>query len=349
MKNRTHKGMGVVKHSTPISFKMEDQMWKARVLGEDTPDKLVETVLFLIGVNFALRGGEEHKRPRRPGCNLQIVNHVDEDGYECLKFTDDPYSKTNQGGLSKPLPDPKVVYCYRNKDESRCLYRLYNKYTSLLPKTLKATCLYLRSKHWVLPNQLYIDSNLGINSIYPIFNRLAEVAGLPKGHYKNHSGRASSCTCVFRDTLDKQVICHVSGHRSNAVRIYKHLTDDVRRAASESIQGKIAPLTSVVATNQCKPNDKVAPSTISKADSESDLDDFVTKDLKEIQTPLKRKLILKESVSEVGNICDMITKVASEKKYKKIHLNVEFSDDSIFCMCLIKMEKNDQNCVFEVI
>ena len=39
-------------------------MWKANVLGKDTADKLVETVLFLIGVTFALRGGEEHKRLR---------------------------------------------------------------------------------------------------------------------------------------------------------------------------------------------------------------------------------------------------------------------------------------------
>ena len=39
--------------------------------------------------------------------------------------------------------------------------------------------------------------------------------------------------------------------------------------------------------------------------------------MKEIQTPLKRKFVLKESVIEVGNICDMITKVASQKKYKK--------------------------------
>ena len=49
-----HKGTHVVKHSTPISSKMEQQIWDKGVLGEDTPDKLVGTVLFLIGVNFTL-------------------------------------------------------------------------------------------------------------------------------------------------------------------------------------------------------------------------------------------------------------------------------------------------------
>ena len=48
-----------------------------------------------------------------------------------------------------------------------------------MPKTMKASCLYLRP----LPNQWYIDSPLGINSIRPVINRLAEMAGLPKGNY----------------------------------------------------------------------------------------------------------------------------------------------------------------------
>ena len=39
--------------------------------------------------------------------------------------------------------------------------------------------------------------------------------------------------------------------------------------------------------------------------------------LKEIQTPLKRKFVLKESVSEVGNICDMIMKIANKKSTRK--------------------------------
>ena len=109
MKDLTHKGMGVIKHSTPILLKMEEKMWDSRVLGEDTLDKLVETVLFLIAVNFALHGGKEHKRLRCPSFNPQIVNHIDGNGFECLKFTYDPYSKKNQDGLSKALSEPKAV------------------------------------------------------------------------------------------------------------------------------------------------------------------------------------------------------------------------------------------------
>ena len=60
----------------------------------------METVLFLIGINFALRGGAEHKHLRRPGHNPQINFHIDSDGIKCLKFEEDARSKTNQGGMS---------------------------------------------------------------------------------------------------------------------------------------------------------------------------------------------------------------------------------------------------------
>ena len=130
MKERTNKAMGKVKHCSPITNNMEDKMWREGVLGEDNREKLLETVLFLIGINFALRGGDEHKCLRRPGCDSQISVEVDSDGVDCLVFRDDPYSKTNQGGLTTPLKDPKVVYCYKNADPNRCLFHLFNKYMS---------------------------------------------------------------------------------------------------------------------------------------------------------------------------------------------------------------------------
>ena len=155
------------------------------MLGEEDPEKLVKTVLFLTGGNFALRWGDKHKRLRRPGCDPQIINYADDDGVECLKFTDDPYSKTNQGGLGKKLAEPKVIYCYKHKDPRRCLYRLYNKYVSLIPQTTKAKCLYLRAKHRPTPKQWYINSQLGINSIRPVINEMCELIGLPKANWSS--------------------------------------------------------------------------------------------------------------------------------------------------------------------
>ena len=40
-------------------------MWKNNILGEETPEKLRETVLFLLGINLGLCAGDEHYALRR--------------------------------------------------------------------------------------------------------------------------------------------------------------------------------------------------------------------------------------------------------------------------------------------
>ena len=59
--------------------------------------------MYLLGVNLALREGTEIKRVRCPGFNQQIVCHVDKDGFECLKFYEDPKNKTNRERLKRRL------------------------------------------------------------------------------------------------------------------------------------------------------------------------------------------------------------------------------------------------------
>ncbi len=45
----------------PISVKDEEHLWKSGLLGNDTPEKLVNTLLYLVGLHFALRACDEHK------------------------------------------------------------------------------------------------------------------------------------------------------------------------------------------------------------------------------------------------------------------------------------------------
>ena len=61
MKQRTELSVGTVrKQADLITFDQENVLWREGLLGEDTPDKLRDTVLFLLGVNLALRAGDEH-------------------------------------------------------------------------------------------------------------------------------------------------------------------------------------------------------------------------------------------------------------------------------------------------
>ena len=61
MKERTALNIGnLKKQANLITFEQENLLWKEGLLGEDTPDKLRDTVLYLLGVHLALRAGDEH-------------------------------------------------------------------------------------------------------------------------------------------------------------------------------------------------------------------------------------------------------------------------------------------------
>ena len=66
MKERTLANVGVLKcQAGLITFEHEDQLWQKGILGEENPDTLCNTVLFLLGINIHLRAIDEHYYLRR--------------------------------------------------------------------------------------------------------------------------------------------------------------------------------------------------------------------------------------------------------------------------------------------
>ena len=59
MKERAKAGLRHPVSATPISLTDEDKMWNEGVLGKDDPTTLRDTLVFLLGLNFALRGGRQ--------------------------------------------------------------------------------------------------------------------------------------------------------------------------------------------------------------------------------------------------------------------------------------------------
>ena len=56
IKDAAKKGLGIVKHATPVLFGMEETMWDSGVLGESNPVQLHNTLMFMLGVNLCLWG-----------------------------------------------------------------------------------------------------------------------------------------------------------------------------------------------------------------------------------------------------------------------------------------------------
>ena len=83
-----------------ISYEYEEEMWQKNILGEDSPDKLRSTVLFLLGINLALHAVEEHYYLRRdlPKKMSQLSFEKNSKGVKCLVFREDTCTKTNDRG-----------------------------------------------------------------------------------------------------------------------------------------------------------------------------------------------------------------------------------------------------------
>ena len=71
-----------VRQAEMISLEVEDKLWRDGVIGEQTPEQLRNTVLFLIGVNCGLRAGDEHHNLRRDGIEKpsQFSFHCNDKG-----------------------------------------------------------------------------------------------------------------------------------------------------------------------------------------------------------------------------------------------------------------------------
>ena len=136
MKERARKQIGTVKRQdSMISLEVEEKLWLSGVLGEETPDQLRNTVLFLIGLNVGLRAGDEHYNLRRDTVELpsQFSSRRNERGVRCLVYQEDTVTKTNDGGLNSMKKERKCVWVYPSENPVRCPVRLIDNYISLLP------------------------------------------------------------------------------------------------------------------------------------------------------------------------------------------------------------------------
>ena len=97
-------------------------MWEKGLLGEHNSQVLLDTLVYYIGLYFAIRGGE-HRKLRHDPSQIQLVEPAG--GMPYLVFTEDA-SKTNQGGLQHRKKVPKQVVHHLNTEApDRCLVQLY--------------------------------------------------------------------------------------------------------------------------------------------------------------------------------------------------------------------------------
>ena len=231
MKELKATGKFEPKRADVITPEIEDLLWEKDILGDSNPQQLLDTLVFYIGLYFALRSGDEHKRLRHRPSQFELVEPPSGDSY--LVYRED-VSKTNQGGLKHRKKVPKEVVQYENKvNPNRCIVRLYKKYNSKCPARRPDRCFYLKPRTKPTDDCWYCNAPVGHNLLGNTVKRLMEAAEIP-GHFTNHSLCASAATRLFEAGVDEQLIMMRTGHSSTSgVRSYKRIGEKLRTVTSE--------------------------------------------------------------------------------------------------------------------
>ena len=223
---RSHeKGVGVIKKQAEVISKDEEElMWNKGILGDKDSQTLIDTVLYLNGLHFALRSGKEHRSLRTD--QIRITEPATNEDHYIITYTES-VSKTNAGGLKHRFVNPKVVKhidtnSVSNPKRSHAL--LLKKYLSLRPVD-SPDAFYLTPISSSNKQYWYKRIPIGHNTLGNTVKRMCASAGI-EGHKTNHSLRSTCATRLFEQGVDEQLIMERTGHRSTAgVRSYKRTSD----------------------------------------------------------------------------------------------------------------------------
>jgi hypothetical protein len=142
MRLSTREGASLKRKSAEFfSLDEEELLWNC-CLGDADPDKLRNTIFYLNGIHFALRGGEEQANLLEAQFSIDIV-----DGKRVLRYRD-LISKTFGGGIKDMRNKSKEVTHFENvHNPSRCHVSLFEKFMLRRPPGVDR--LYLQTaKNW---------------------------------------------------------------------------------------------------------------------------------------------------------------------------------------------------------
>ena len=116
------------KQAEPITVDEETWLWDKGQLGDHSPQALLNTMIYLIGIQFALRSGQEHRNLQT--TQFEVVHPTDNEPY--LVYTEN---------VSK-----RVVHHSNSANPNRYLVKLFQKYMSHCPlEKTDTTTFYLKA------------------------------------------------------------------------------------------------------------------------------------------------------------------------------------------------------------
>ena len=220
MKRLQSAGVGTMKRQAePLTLEEEELLWEKRVLGDHSPKALLNSMMFMNGLYFALRSGAEHRQLRYKPCQIELVEKPEERAY--LVYRED-ISKNHPGGLKGLKHKPKIVVHHANiENPDRCFVRLFKLYRDLCPKDRPDDAFYLAPLKKYTKSCWFSKSPVGHNTLKNFMSNMCKEADI-QGFKTNHSLRATAATRLYESGIDEQLVMERTGHRSiEGIRSYK--------------------------------------------------------------------------------------------------------------------------------
>lgn len=165
------------KQALIITEEQENILWEKNILGSANAQQLLDTTVYLVGLNVALRAGQEHRNLRIGEHSQLMLKTSRVDGRRYLQYRED-ISKCVTGGLKSRKTAPKIVSAYENPTyPERCIVSLYEKYISLRPNNAKSSAFYLRPSKFSSPDKWYDDAPVGVHPLQQTVAKLCKIAG----------------------------------------------------------------------------------------------------------------------------------------------------------------------------
>ncbi|XP_064387442.1 transcriptional regulator QRICH1-like [Halichondria panicea] len=205
MKRLQKLGLGSKKRQAePLTIEEEELLWSTGLLGCSSPQTLVDTMVFMTGLYFALRSGDKHRQLRFEPCQIELVERSGERPH--LVYTED-ISKNRPGGIKGRKVKPKVVLHHANlENPDRCFVRIFKLYNSLCPENRPNNAFYLKPLQKPKPGAHWFSAKpLGRNTLEGTVARLCREAAIP-GFKTNHSLRATTATRLYQAGVDEQLV-----------------------------------------------------------------------------------------------------------------------------------------------
>lgn len=222
----TKQGIGAVKiQASPVNTDQESQMWESGGFSLTDSSGLQRAVYFYMCKAFGLRACDEHRK-------LDITQlSFDEDSCgRYVKFTGRD-NKVYKGGLNDRKYVAKEVKQY-DSDNPRSVYKILELYIKCLHSCgIFHGPFYRRPLENITNQPRFGITPVGVNKIRQFLPQTAAIAEL-KGHFTAHSGKVTCATTLFHQNIDEQLIKDRTGHRSDAVRSYKRVSENQEKKVS---------------------------------------------------------------------------------------------------------------------